>query len=437
MRVINMAVIYYGIHRKFIKSHIKEWINITGEPVCFSVKDESLTNFKDKLLLEKYSVVSMDEALKKYPDANVWVTYADRVNAIKAGKRLLKKVHPSKIHFLEANLEYRIGCGRLGRSFQYNNRNISMCTIGNRRRPFVAASGSISQVIAKWKEFSTKLIDANQLGSPNRCFGCPLLKWSFWPKVVKCTNLRFLQDHAKDACNLKCIYCNAANDGRWVKLKTVDRATTHDVIKEFYEMPEYVEMGKEFSITFANGELLVNIYFKEIMEILLKTEWTIELISNLSVYREELSELLRTGRVKHVITSIDAGTRETFKKIKRNDRFDKVVENLHRYPFDKTKLYLKYIFLEGINDNKQDVDGYYAIAKEVGATIQLSADNHTNKAPFTQNEQMRKMVLRLIRKAKADGIRVVADANNINAEDVQFITENYRNAQREVENDDT
>ena len=422
-----MAVIYYGIQRRFIESRIKEWINITGEPVLFSVKDENLTNFKNKFL-GKYQIVSIDEALAMYPDADVWVTYPERAIAIRTGKKLLEKVHPSKIHFLEANLEYRIGCDRLGRSFQYNNQNISMCTIGNRRKPFVEASGSISQVIAKWQEFSTKLIYANQLESPNKCFGCPLLRRDFWPKKVTCTNLRFLQDHAKDACNFKCIYCNAANDNRWVRLKKVDRPTTYDIIKQFYEMPEYVEMGKEFSVTFANGELLVNIYFKEIMEILLKTEWRIELLSNLSVYREEFAELLQTGRVKHVISSIDAGTRETFKKIKRNDRFDKVVENLHRYPFEKTMLQLKYIFLEGINDNEQDIDGYYKIVKETGAVIQLSADNHTNKKPFTQNDQMRKMALRLIHKAKADGVRVVSDNNNINPEDVKFISENYMNA---------
>ena len=80
---------------------------------------------------------------------------------------------------------------------------------------------------------------------------------------------------------------------------------------------------------------------------------------------------MQTGRIVKIITSIDAGTRETFKKIKRNDMFDKVMENLRKYPVNKTKLILKYLILEGVNDNETDIDRFYEIAKEAGAVIML------------------------------------------------------------------
>ena len=416
------AVIYYGIERGFAKENTSKWVGITGEPVFFVVMDKNVTKFKDNFL-NKYPVVSIDDALALHPDAEIWVTYSNLASAREAGKRLLGKTQPNKIHFLEANLEYRIGCDRLGRSFHCQNNQIPMCTVGNRKKPFIKVSGSIRQVITQWQDFSAKLIYANQLNSPNPCLGCPLLKWGFWSKTVKCTNLRFLQSLARDSCNFRCVYCSAAQAKRWGKLKTVEGPTTYDVIKQFSEMPEFVEMGDQFTITFANGELCANIYFNEIIDILLKMNWKIELLSNLSIYREGLAELLQTGRVKHVISSLDAGTRETFKAIKGNDRFEKVVENLHRYPFDKTKLQLKYLFLPGINDNDQDVDGFYEIAKKVGAVIQLSADNKTNKTPFTENEKLREFTLRIINNAKADGIRVVADGNNINPVDVKFIND--------------
>jgi len=422
-----MAVIFYGIEKEFTKANIDKWINIAGEPAFFSVKDENVKKFKGDFL-EKYPVVSINEALSTHPDAEVWVTYKNSADASKVGKILIEKMPHSKIHFLEANLEYRIGCGRLGRSFHYKNSRIPMCTVGNRRHPYVNVSGSVDQVMKQWQDFSAKLIYANQLESANRCFGCPLLKWGFWPKTVECTNLRFLQELAKDACNFKCIYCSAAQTNRWVKLKDADGPTTYDVIKQFSEMSPFSEMGNKFTVTFANGELCANIHFDEIIDILLKTGWRVELLSNLSIYREKLTELLQSGNVKHVITSLDSGTRETFKKIKQNDRFDTVVENLRRYPFDKTRLQMKYLFLEGINDNEQDVDEFYEIAKEVGAVIQLSTDSKTNKNPFTENEQMRKLTLRIINRAKADGLSVVADANNINSIDVKFINESYDKA---------
>ena len=52
----------------------------------------------------------------------------------------------------------------------------------------------------------------------------------------------------------------------------------------------------------------------------------------------------------------------------------------------------------------------------------------TNSIPFTEKEQMREMTLRIIRKAKTDGIETIPDANNINPKDAAFIRESYTNA---------
>jgi len=422
-----MSIIYYGIDGKLAKASMDKWVNITGKPDVFVVKDSNIKNFKNGSW-NNYKVASIDEALNLYPNAEVWITYRDSATAALAGHSLIKKMPSNKIHFLEANLEYRKSCGRLGRSFHYTNGKIPMCTAGNRNRPKLEVSGSIREKIVQWQGFSAKLIDANQLESPNKCLGCPQLKFGFWPKVIKPTNLRFLQDLRMDICNFRCVYCVAAKSKKWAKLKDVDGPSTFDVLREFAKIPEFVELGNTFTITFANGELCANIHFDEIMDLLLSTEWNIELLSNLSLYREKLATLMSTGRIKKIITSIDAGTRETFHKVKQNDRFDYVIDNLRRYPLDKTALYLKYLIIEGINDNERDFDAFYDIVKEFGATIQLSADNSTNKKPFTDNAHIAALVLRLIDKAKSDGVRVIADNNNINPIDVQFIRDSYAKA---------
>jgi len=193
------------------------------------------------------------------------------------------------------------------------------------------------------------------------------------------------------------------------------------VLRQFSEIKEYAEMGAMFTVTFANGELLVNKYFDGIMEVLADTKWKIEIISNLSIYREKLASLMETGRIVSVLTSIDAGTRETFKRIKKNDRFDVVIENLRKYPVHKTKLYLKYLFVEGLNDNETDVDGYYEIVKEVGAIIMLSSDKFKNSKPFTENERFRALTTRIIQRAKSDGINFIPDPINSHPQDVMFI----------------
>jgi len=420
-----MKNIYYGIQGEFAKKNINNWINITGAPEAFVVKDEKLLNFKTGF--QGYDVISLGEALNRYPGAEIWITYNNNKDAKSAASDILTKVKPERIHFLEVNLEYRKGCNRLGRSLHYETKRIPMCTVGNRSRPMMYTKGSVTDIIAEWQEYSKKLILANQLESPNKCYGCPLMKYGFYD-TPGLRNLRFLQSLRDDACNLKCTYCSAAQSDKFAANKNKEGPSVYDVIYAFSQMTEFVNMGKDFTITFANGELCANKHFDLIIDILLANKWQIELLSNLSIYREKLADFIHTGRVVKIITSIDAGTRETYKKIKKNDRFDVVVENLKKYPLHKTKFFLKYLFLEGINDNEADIDGFYELAKESGAVIDISTDNKTNTKPFTENKRMRELVLRLIKKAKSDGIKVIADENNINPIDVRFIAENYAKA---------
>lgn len=74
--------------------------------------------------------------------------------------------------------------------------------------------------------------------------------------------------------------------------------------------------------------------------------------------------------------SLDCGTRETFRKIKGVDAFERVVQNLISYSVSASKaIDLKYIFLPGINDNMSDVDGFIDIVGKCNArTVVISSD---------------------------------------------------------------
>jgi molybdenum cofactor biosynthesis enzyme MoaA len=186
-------------------------------------------------------------------------------------------------------------------------------------------------------------------------------------------------------------------------------------------MPEYDT--EKFIIQLANGEFCANKHYNEMLDILLSTKWQIILLSNFSLYREKLATLMETGRIKRLIVSIDAGTRETFKAVKGNDRFDIVCENLKKYPVHRTNLQLKYVFIEGMNDNETDVDGFYEIAKAAGGTIILSADLSKR---WTEN--MRALAVRIIKKAKADNVSIGSGSSYLHREDVKFINKTYEEA---------
>ena len=407
------SVIFYGIMND-LAQRIEEYIKVAGEPKIFAEKDEKLDTFNGKLVLQKYEVVSLDEALKRYPDAEVWVTYR---NPNITAKKLLKKVAPEKIHFLESDLEYRKGCRFLGHFISYRKDNFSPCCI-TKKCPVIPTSGSIQERIAHWKEYTTQLIDDIRNNRPNACSGCLHLKEGFWHKTIKLDTVSFGTNQPGDVCNYRCVYCFSEKPLERLK-NDKDGFTTYEIIKQLSEMPEFDT--PKFNITLSNGEFCVNKYCNQIFDILLNNKWQVAFVTNMSTYKEKFAEFLKTGRTTKVLVSLDAGTPETYKKVKRADTFEKVIKNMKKYPLRDINFILKYIFLEGINDNEADIDGFYEVVKDVGCTrISLSSDLFK---PFTP--KMKELTLRLIRKAKADGILVSENSSYICKADAEFIAKSY------------
>jgi uncharacterized Fe-S cluster-containing radical SAM superfamily protein len=408
-----MATIFYGIPGN-AERKIDTWIRATGAPSVFSEKDDWIREHRAELL-GKYEVVPINEALARYPDADVWVTYRRANNT---ARMLSKVVPPEKIHFLEADLEYRRGCGYLGRFISYRKDTFSPCCITG-KAPVIKTSGSIPERLSQWQEYVTGLVDDIRCGRPNKCDKCHMLKYGFYRKSVKLDEINFGSNQPGDVCNFKCTYCFCANT-----LRTITREegmTTYEILRQLSEMPEYDT--EDFIVQLANGEFSANKHCDEMINIFLGTKWRFNIVSNLSIYKEGLATLLKDGRIRKITTSLDSGTPETFKKVKQVDAFAKVVGNLRKYPLDNTVLLMKYIFLEDVNDNEADIDGYYELVKELGGCVMLSSNLG---APFT--EKMRELVLQIVQRAKADGIKVTAGSAYLAPKDAEFISEIYAGA---------
>ena len=92
------GTIFYGIpSENNVKRNIDKWINEAGEPDLFVEKDENLCIYKNKFL-DKYDVVSFKEAMERFPNADVWVTWR---KAEKTRKMLSAVLPAEKLHFLE------------------------------------------------------------------------------------------------------------------------------------------------------------------------------------------------------------------------------------------------------------------------------------------------------------------------------------------------
>jgi len=417
-------VIYYGVVTD--RARMDKYVKQSGEPVVFTSFDKELKQYQGKKLFNKYDVIPFDEAINKYPDAEVWNVFE---RPTYTPDLILKRVPPERIHFFEADLEYRKGCSYLGNFINYSGFNkFSPCCVA-RYMPNVKTSGTIRERLEHWQKYVTGLIDDIRNDRPNDCKNCPCLKYGFYPKTPKLRVLSLATSHPEDVCNFRCIYCYSKRALEMLKdnnrKQADDDYSTYEILRQLSEMPEYDTY--DFVAMLSNGELFANKHCNEIFDILLKTKWKVKIVSNMSIYNEKFEQFLKTGRVISIVTSLDAGTSATYKKIKRVDCFDKTVNNLRNYTFYKCRLYVKYIFLEGINDNEADVMGFYNIAKELGATILISSDDYK---PL--NARMRKLATNLILQAKKDGITVVGDTY-LNQKDISFVNDSYAQAPSEDE----
>lgn len=409
----NSKIIYYGI-TSYLQAKMSDYVSITGEPVIFAEKDEKLDKYRGRKLFGIYDVVSLDEALSLYPDAEMWVVYR---NPNVTARRLAEKMDPFKIHFFESDLEYRLGCRFLGHFISYRKDNFSPCCI-TKQCPVVKTEGSIKERLFHWTEYTSGLMNNIKNNKENPCASCPHLKYGFWHSEVKLDTVSFGTNQPGDVCNYHCVYCFSEKPLERLKDDT-DGFTTYEIIKQLSEMPEYDT--ESFNITLSNGEFCVNKYCDEIFDILLNTKWKVSFVTNSSVYREKFAQFLKTGRTTKVLISLDAGTREIYHKVKGLDMFDKVIENMKRYEYKDVNFILKYIFLEGINDNEADIDGFLDVVKEVGCgRICLSSDLFK---PFTP--KMRELSIRLIKKAKPLGITISNQSSYLCKKDAEFIAKSF------------
>ncbi len=410
---MDKPLLYYGISGK-LEQKINDYTGMTGEPLAIIENEENAAKYRGTKLYGKYDVVTLDEALEQYPDPEIWVTYPKAINT---ARMIATKVDPHNIHFFEADLEYRLGCGFLGHFISYRMESFSPCCIVS-KYPTVKVTGSVEKRLEKWKQYETELIDDLRCERQNPCSGCPHLTYNFWHKTVKLNTISFGSCQPGDVCNYKCVYCFAEQHLNNPKSVT-DGYTTYEVIKTLSFMPEF--KTSDMWINIANGEFTANRDCDLMLDVLMKMPWKTTFLTNGSIYREKFTEYLKTGRVQKVQASIDAGTRETYHKVKGLDAFDKVRENLQKYGLANLDSFiLKYIFLEGLNDNQADVDGFIDFCQDVGCKkITISSDLFK---PFTP--EIKKLIVRMLKRAKKYGIHLQRNMSYVTKADARFLIDN-------------
>lgn len=213
---------------------------------------------------------------------------------------------------------------------------------------------------------------------PNECSGCYEYKErpreNFFKRFFEFNKNKkinyIILNHFKQ-CECNCVYC-------------AQKILYPDINQKFEILPVIKELYKKglidknyLKVEFQGGNVSMLKEFDVLID-----EFNANRANEYVVLTNGIKELPALAKIQNtdncmVSISLDCGTKETFKKIKNIDAFDRVAENIEKIMADtKFRVALKYIILENINDNMEELSAFLNLAKtlKVNGEISLEID---------------------------------------------------------------
>lgn len=179
------------------------------------------------------------------------------------------------------------------------------------------------------------------------CEGCYNLREEDWDEDDYISYINF--DHWS-RCNSNCIYCGVQRH------KPKAENNVLNAVKELIKMGKFRTNGE---ITFQGGEPAVLKEFGDLLNLFLKQGCKVRVHSSGIDFSRALRNGIKKGAAS-VVISPDASFPETYRRIKRVDRFDDVWKNIKHYrkglkDGNEKLVKVKFIIIPGLNDHYNEV----------------------------------------------------------------------------------
>ncbi len=241
---------------------------------------------------------------------------------------------------------------------------------------------------------------------PEHCKLCPILEEKDWRefdgKIHKITIFNWKH------CNAACFYCSVHSDYH----DGIKKSDDYDALPIIKKLIKEGRLTSETFIAFMGGEPTMLEEFPDIVKLLLKKNCRLEVLSNGIKYEPVISEMLKAGNHNMICISLDCGFKESYKKIKRVDKFEEVISNIKQYikeAEDKAnRVKVKYIIFPNVNDNKKEIDAFFDFCKKAGVKTVARAVNHVeSKMSTTSNKVIEASVIKAYKyfKEQAEKLR--------------------------------
>lgn len=196
----------------------------------------------------------------------------------------------------------------------------TFCCVGAKSIPEI---GPVNDFMPKFtKEYYLKkymkCFEELQSSACDICSNCVYLhKERFTPIIYQDFRLKNIGLGLFEKCNIHCVYCGEAPQ---------NYSNVIDMRKVLNQLISEDLVGPETQLILANGEPTIHKYFEDLLTRAFKMNMRIQVRTNGVVFNNLLYQYLKSDKVS-INISIDSGTRETYLKIKRAERFDVVWEN--------------------------------------------------------------------------------------------------------------
>lgn len=177
-------------------------------------------------------------------------------------------------------------------------------------------------------------------GEESGCSSCPFLEFKDWGALDK-LDVQYLSFEYHSVCNLKCFYCSDTYFG--------GKQANYDVKHLLDKLLDGHALDNCGTVVWGGGEPVIGKNFNSMLELTVERipYATQRVLTNSIKHNKTVQRLLAENKIS-VTTSVDAGTDETYAKVRGMAGLNKAMKNLQKYAeANSNQVTVKYIFTEG------------------------------------------------------------------------------------------
>lgn len=220
------------------------------------------------------------------------------------------------------------------------------------------------KIIEKRKEYISLL---KKGVIPSECRGCVEYKeislkdriYNLFSRKQEAEVSHIIIDHFKSCC-CSCVYCSQ-------KKLYPDVKQNYELLPVIKDLYSSGMISDNLKAEFQGGNISMLKEFEALMKEFAAHNCDDFVILMNGIKYIPLLETIGNNYKSHICISLDAGTRETFAKIKAVDAFDTVIDNIKKLRLKScAAVSLKYIIVQGINDNIEELKHFLETAENLG-----------------------------------------------------------------------